>query len=126
MKFESSHKTIIAHQTIDQINDSVTILKHFIELNNKLLPALYDLKEIECPNEKECLKISKIQQVFNSYGFTPESSEILINSSILQMIYTAYLAISSPAKCYNSVETLLDFKQEYNRLKKEWKLIQLN
>ena len=126
MKFESSHKTIIAHQTIDQINDSVTILKHFIELNSKLLPALFDLKEIEYPNENDCLKISKIQKVFNSYGFTPESSEVLINSSILQMIYTAYLAISSPIKCHNTIESLLDFKQEYNRLKKEWKIIQQN
>ncbi len=126
MKFESSHKTIITYQTIDQINDSVTILKHFIELNNKLLPALFDLKAIKCPNECEILKISKIQHVFNSYGFKPESSEILINSPILEKIYTAYFAISKPTGNNHSIETLLDFKQEYNRLKKQWKLITQN
>jgi hypothetical protein len=123
MKFESSHKTIIAYQTIDQINDSVTVLKHFIELNSKLLPALFDLKSIESPNECELLKISKIQQVFNSYGFTPESSEVLINSPILKKIYAAYLAIGNPNPCSHAVDALLDFKQEYNRLKKQWKLV---
>jgi hypothetical protein len=126
MKFESSHKTIIAHQTIDQINDSVTVLKHFIELNSKLLPALFDLKEIPCPNEKECMKIKRIQHVFDSYGFTAESSEVLINSPILRLIYSAYQAIINPSICNSSLTALLDFKKEYNRLRSNWDLIQKN
>ena len=126
MKFESSHKTIIAHQTIDQINDSVTVLKHFIELNSKLLPALFDLKEIKNPDQTQSLKISRIQQVFDSYGFKPESSEILINSPILKLIYSAYMSMINPMKCNNSLEALLDFRKEYNRLRCEWKLVQQN
>ena len=126
MKFESSHKTIIAYQTIDQINDSVTVLKHFIELNSKLLPALFDLKEIYCPNQTQCLKIARIQDVFDSYSFTPESSVVLINSSILKLIYASYKAIVNPSHCSNSLEALLDFRTEYNRLKNEWSIIQQN
>lgn len=126
MKFESSHKTIIAFQSIDQINDSVTVLKHFIELNSKLLPTLFDLKQIEFPDAKESLKISKIKLVFDSYAFTSESSEILFNSPILKLIYNAFSAICKSSKSQNSLEALLDFKQEYNRLKREWILIQKN
>ncbi len=127
MKFEKSHKSIIAYQTIDQLNDSVTVLKHFIELNNKLLPALFDLKEIKIPCSKESLKISKIQKVFDSYGFTYESSVVLINSPILELIYLAYFTICHPSKSGNTaLEALLNFKEEYNRLKKEWDLIQKN
>lgn len=126
MKFESSHKTIIAFQTVDQINDSVTVLKHFIELNSKLLPALFDLKEIKCPNQTECLKISRIKQVFDSYGFTPESSQVLINSPILELINSAYQAIIKPSQFSSSLNALLDFKSEYNRLKTEWNLIKQN
>ncbi|MDD2982149.1 MAG: hypothetical protein PHQ74_02060 [Crocinitomicaceae bacterium] len=126
MKFESSHKTIIAYQAIDQINDSVTVLKHFIELNSKLLPALFDLKEKECPNQKECMKIKRIQLVFDSYCFTAESSVVLINSPILKLIYTTYQSIIHPSACNSSLNALLDFRKEYNRLKNDWNLIQKN
>ena len=126
MKFESSHKTIIVHQTVDQINDSVTVLKHFIELNSKLLPALFDLKNIEFPSELDNLKIKKIKNVFDSYCSSADYSLELINSPILELIYSAYLAITQTGLYCVSLEALLDFKKEYNRLKKDWDLAQLN
>lgn len=116
---------ILNSDKIREINDAVLIIKHFVELSSKLLPFLVELYEQEELSEKEEQNKQKILEVFNSYSFDTSSSDILIDSPILDLIKKTYELIQE--RDTNAVKLELEkMRIEYNRLKNNWKTAVLN
>lgn len=116
---------ILNSDKIREINDAVLIIKHFVELSSKLLPFLVELYDQDELNEKEEQNKQKILEVFNSYSFDTSSSDILLDSPILDLIQQTYELIKK--KDTNAVKLELEkMRIEYNRLKNNWKTAILN
>jgi hypothetical protein len=112
-------------EKIREINDAVLIIKHFVELSSKLLPFLVDLYEQEDLNDKEEQNKQRILDVFNSYNFDSSSSDILLDSPILDLIKRTSELIQER----DSHAVKLELERmliEYNRLKNNWKTAVLN
>jgi hypothetical protein len=116
---------IIKSNKIREINDAVIIVKHFIDVSSKLLPILAELQAKEELSAKEQGDKKKIIQVFNSFNFDTSSSEILLESSALELIKKTYLEIISDDK-REAKYNIIAFQNEYNRLKMNWQKATLN
>lgn len=116
---------IIKSNKIREINDAVIIVKHFIDVSSKLLPILAELQAKEELSAKEQGDKKKIIQVFNSFNFDTSSSEILLESSVLELIKKTYLEIISDDK-REAKYNIIAFQNEYNRLKMNWQKATLN
>lgn len=112
--------------SIQQVNDALIVLKHFVELNHRLLPLLYSLHEKTDPSEKDLSDIHKIKSVFDSYQFDVNASVILMNSPILEMIRKSYKSITLNSSHSEARSNLKHFEQEFSRLKTNWDLIHSN
>lgn len=118
-------RNILKSEKIREINDAVLIIKHFVELSSKLLPFLVELSEKSELNEHEELNKQKIIDVFNSYKFETSSSDILLDSPILDLIKNTYELIQNRET--NAVKLEMEkMRIEYNRLKNNWKKAILN
>ena len=118
-------RNILKSEKIREINDAVLIIKHFVELSSKLLPFLVELSEKSELNEHEELNKQKIIDVFNSYKFETSTSDILLDSPILDLIKNTYELIQNRET--NAVKLELEkMRIEYNRLKNNWKKAILN
>lgn len=116
---------IIKSNKIREINDAVIIVKHFIDVSSKLLPILAELQAKEELSAKEQGDKKKIIQVFNSFNFDTSSSEILLESSALELIKITYLEIISDEK-REAKYNIIAFQNEYTRLKMNWRKATLN
>lgn len=112
--------------SIQQVNDALIVLRHFIHLNSKILPLLHALSKRNNPKEKDHDHIFKIRNVFESYQFDQNASVILIDSPILEMISKAYNAIVKNPRDAKSEKRMQQFLLEYNRLKSKWDDINRN
>lgn len=114
--FMKSHK-------ITELNDAVFVIKHFVMLSAKLLPFLDELSQIKNPTFNEQLDKEKIINVYKSNKFDTMTSEVLLNSAILQKINQAFQAIMNNEPRENRLD---EFLNEYNKLKQNWKYIESN
>lgn len=114
---------------INNINTANFILRHFVDLSARLLPLLHELttKKHPTPNEKE--SIEKIVSVYQNYNFDTNTSVVLINSNVLELIQKTFERIINAKKTNKSIENalLLDhFLYERDRLLDVWMIAEAN
>lgn len=115
---------IMKSKKIEQVNEALFILRHFINLSARLLPFLDELSKKETPTEEEITDRNKIIGVYVNYTFETHTSEILMDSEILEKIRTSFRSIIQQTE--NSQENLKAFLKEHKRLRKKWKFIDAN
>jgi hypothetical protein len=114
--------------TIQRINEAVIVLRHFIELSATLLPFLEELQHKNKPSALDIQDKERIIEVYQSYSFDNITSKLLMNSDILDLInktFTQLLEDKGLGKD-DSKKLLDEFKDEHDRLKKNWDLIDSN
>lgn len=126
MNSDFLHATRLKTASIQQVNDALIVLRHFVELNNRLLPLLNSLYSKISPTEKDLSDINKIKSVFDSYHFDINASVVLMNSPILELISKSYRAITANDGLMNATKNLKDFEREFSRLKNNWNGIRNN
>ncbi len=126
MNSDFLHTSSLKTSSIEQVNDALIVLRHFIELNEKLLPILLNLSEKKVKSAKDFADIQKIRNVFESYHFDVKSSQILMNSSILSYIQGAYHSIIDNAESLQAQVKLMLFEKELIKLKKNWTAVVRN
>ncbi len=119
----------ISLQDINNVNEALLILKHFINLSSRLLPFLDELQRIDQPTDKEEYDKQRIIQVYESYHFDTQTSEILIGSNILELIRKSFCTISNSKSGSSDKKAqinLTSFILEHKRLSDKWKSIKAN
>lgn len=110
-------------KAIEEINTALIILRHFIELNAKLLPLLHSLHTLENPSKRDIEDKDKIKAVFSTYKFESNSSILLMNSPILEIIQMNYISIFQNAPEQETSYQLKRFQKEYAKLVENWNLV---
>lgn len=119
-----SEYEIMKVQNIEKVNEAIFTLRHFIELSSKLLPYLYELSILNNPTTEEEIHKSKIVDVYENYSFDTITSRVIMHSDILDAIQLTFRSI---IKKKDHSKTMLDeFLNEYQRLLKNWSLIDAN
>jgi hypothetical protein len=127
MRFDSFKNKMLKVESIQQINDGLVVMKHFFELNLKLLPIYFDLNMKGNKSVRDYLDIDKINTVYDSYNFDVKASKVLLNSDILDYIQHAYFVIQNTSTSLEEKQNALNlFLNEYKSLKKDWNLIEAN
>ncbi len=122
-----ANQELLTTLSIQRINDAVLVMKHFIELSNKLLPILNDLQQKPSRDKADLQKIDRIIEVYKNHSFDPATSDVLINSPILSMVRDSFNALSNPnftAEDRNN--KILSLQNEYKRLQDNWNYASLN
>ncbi|WP_430402647.1 hypothetical protein [Fluviicola sp.] len=118
----------IQTSAIQQINEATIVLRHFIELSAKLLPFFDELskKDILLPQEKN--DRDKIIEVYRNYGFDTSTSEILMESDILETIQQTFKSIEKRAygKESDSDKLMKIFQNKHRQLVLNWKQTDIN
>ena len=121
-------RRIMRSDSIAQVNDATVVLRHFIELSAKLLPFFNELskKDLLLPQEKE--NRAKIIEVFSSYKFDTTTSNILMDSTILETITELYKHIEKRVPGEESFADFLmeEFLNEHAVLVNNWVKTDLN
>ena len=110
-------------QQISHVNEALMVLRHFINLSAKLLPFLDELQRKKSPTASENTDRLKIIDVYRSYNFYTRTSEMLLNSNVLELIKHSFENITSDQvvrRRHKSNRTLTSFLLEYKRLKENW------
>lgn len=118
-------RNIITTDKIQEINEALFIIRHFVDVSSKLLPVLAELEMKDKLTPQEQIDKQKIKTVFDSYSFDSVSSEILMNSPILELIKDVYLELISKEKT-ELLTAFRSFRKEHARLKKMWAMATLN
>jgi vacuolar-type H+-ATPase subunit F/Vma7 len=114
---------IMNFKDIDNINTANFILRHFVDLSARLLPLLNELTQKKHPTESEKQNIEKIVSVYKNYNFDVNTSVVLINSNVLELIKETFDRIVNSSKRQKSIENglFLDhFLYERGRLQEVW------
>lgn len=114
---------------IRDVNEAILVLRHFIELSAKLLPFLEELEKKKDPTIHDLMSKQKIIEVYNSYDFDTDTSRMLMNSNVLDLIKNSFETISAKgAHCARrgKCTQLRLFLMEHRRLKENWGLIEAN
>ncbi len=113
-------------KNIQEVNEAVIILRHFIDLSARLLPILYKLDKIAEPTDADIRDKNRILEVFQSYNFETQTSNLLLESNVLELIKQCYLEIQNNELSLAKDDSFLAFLEEYNRLKNNWRIIENN
>lgn len=113
---------------IENINEALLVLRHFIDLSAELLPMLYVLRQKTNPSSEEIDNIRKIQDVYEQYAFDTDTSRLLIDSDVLDLIQSSFYKIRNKDTKHPRVarKNLYAFLNEYKRLKHNWELTVAN
>ncbi len=114
---------------IVNINTANFILRHFVDLSARLLPLLNELTQKKHPSEFEKKNIEKIVAVYQNYNFDANTSVVLINSNILELIQKTFERIVNSYNRTKTIENslLLDhFLYERARLLDVWSNAEAN
>jgi len=114
---------------INNINTANFILRHFVDLSARLLPLLYELKQKKNLTKNEEDSIQKIVSVYKNYNFNTDTSVILINSNVLELIQKTFDRIINCNKSNKSIENTLllnHFLYERDRLLDVWSTAEAN
>ncbi len=113
-------------KNIQEMNEAVFILRHFIDLSARLLPLLYKIDQKITPTIDDLRDKEKILTVFQNYNFETKTSKVLLESTILDLIRECYLNIIKEDILINKQVSLTQFLTEYNRLKNNWRIVENN
>lgn len=114
---------------IGQINEALLVLRHFIDLSSRLLPFLDELQRKTNPSPLEKINQLKIIDVYENYNFDTDTSRILLNSDILELIKDSFDAIQlekNQKRSNKSRRALRNFLREHKRLQDDWYQIDAN
>lgn len=113
---------------IQTINTAVIVMKHFVELSAKLLPYYEKITRNSSGNLKAQHDQEKIAAVYESYKINPQSSELLLDSNILEIILEGFKSIKRRKEVGEAkVKSLLtEFHEEYEKLQQRWNYALLN
>lgn len=119
----------IQTSAIQQINEATIVLRHFIELSAKLLPFFNELSKKSALLPQEESDRNKIMEVYRNYSFDTSTSEILMESDILEIIREAFKSIEKrkPGKDSADSDKLMNlFKMKHSQLVKNWQQTDMN
>jgi hypothetical protein len=114
---------------INNVNEALLILRHFIDLSAKLLPFLDELDRKRNPTYAELNSKNKIIDVYENYSFDTSTSKKLLDSDVLDLIKETFDSISE--KCIDSKKprrnsSLRLFLMEHRRLQENWFIVRSN
>ena len=123
MENKLTKKRFIQTSAIQQINEATIVLRHFIELSAKLLPFFNELSKKNTLLPQEQSDRNKIIEVYKSYSFDTNTSEILMESDILEIIQQTFRAIEKrgPGKESDSDKLMALFQNKHHQLLLNWK-----
>ncbi len=98
---------IMNSKDIVNINTANFILRHFVDLSARLLPLLNELTQKKHPSECEKQNIEKIVSVYENYNFDVNTSVVLINSNVLELIKETFDRIVNSSKRQKKVKNVL-------------------
>lgn len=104
---------------------AVFILQKFVRMSRFLLPSYLDLIDKKVLSRKEKVRRDKIKIVYDTFRASSETSVMLINSNILELIKGLY-ALTKVDCDIKSTEIYKDFITESDGLIKKWNKIILN
>ena len=119
----------ITLKDIHSVNEALLVLRHFIDLSARLLPFLDELQRKDAPTEQEQYDKQRIISVYENYHFDTKTSEVLINSNILELINDSFQTLASCRTCdeYDTAQRkLVAFILEHKRLKDKWSFVNAN
>ena|SRR6218665_3037791 len=121
-------RRIMKSDSIAQVNDATVVLRHFIELSAKLLPFFNELSKKDVLMPQEEMNRTKIIEVFSSYKFDTSTSNILMDSTILETITELYKYIEKRVPGEESFADFLmeEFLNEHSTLVSNWVRTDLN
>ena len=114
---------------INNINTANFILRHFVDLSARLLPLLHELKQKKHLTRSEKRSVDKIVSVYENYNFDTNTSVVLINSNVLELIQKTFERIANSKKTNKSIENVLlldHFLYERDRLLDVWTAVESN
>ena len=114
---------------INKLNEANLVLRHFVNLSAQLLPFLEQLERKKDLSIEEATHKIKIKTVFENYNFDTNTSELLINSNVLELIQNSFKKIvkfNSGDNSRSHKRTLRKFLFEHQRLIQSWNLIDSN
>lgn len=129
MEVEPYNSNSMKSKHIQNVNEAILVLRHFIELSAKLLPFLEELEKKKRPTADDLMSKQKIIEVYRSYDFDTSTSKILMNSDVLDLIKSSFETISScESRCSrrSRSNSLRQFLSEHRRLKQNWEVIMSN
>ena len=98
---------------------AVFILQKFVRMSRFLLPAYFDLIQKKGLSANERSKVIRIKSVYESFRASSETSLLLINSNILDLIKGIY-GLSRLDTDVRNTETYKEFIQESDVLINRW------
>lgn len=113
---------------IGTINEALLVLRHFIDLSARLLPFLEELQKKEKLDPLEVRDKERIIEVYSSYSFDVNTSKMLINSDVLELIRDSFVSLSQMRNRKNRRKNkeLERFLSEHHRLQQDWYLAEAN
>ncbi|MEY3199019.1 MAG: hypothetical protein RJA13_977 [Bacteroidota bacterium] len=122
----SLKKNKMTLENIQYRNEVDFILRYFIDRSAKLLPILYILDQKENPLKMEIAQKNKIMKIFRTIDFPAYKKNKIPESTILTRIRNCFDLITQDISKAEKQKGLIDFLQEYNRLKESWRKVELN
>lgn len=128
MENKLTKKRFIQTSAIQQINEATIVLRHFIELSAKLLPFFNELSKKSTLLPQEQSDRNKIIEVYRNYSFDTSTSEILMESDILEIIQKTFRSIEKrgPGKDSDSDKLMTIFQNKHHQLVLNWKQTDTN
>ncbi|GAB5418669.1 MAG: hypothetical protein Crog4KO_04260 [Crocinitomicaceae bacterium] len=123
---------IMRAKHISDVNEAILVLRHFVELSAKLLPFLDELERKKTPTSFDLRSRDKIIAVYENYEFDTNTSKVLMNSDVLDLIKKSFETISQRSHASRTKRAnrntcyLRRFLAEHDRLQQSWGLIQAN
>ena len=113
---------------ISDVNEAILVLRHFVELSAKLLPFLDELERKKAPTMHNLKSRDKIIAVYRNYEFDTQTSKVLMNSDVLELIKTSFENICNRKNRSrkNHSRPLIQFLREHDRLQRNWGIVQAN
>ncbi len=122
----SLKKNKMTLENIQYRNEVDFILRYFIDRSAKLLPILYILDQKENPLKMEIAQKNKIMKIFRTIDFPAYKKYKIPESTMLKRIRNCFELITQDISKAEKQKGLIDFLQEYNRLKESWRKVELN
>jgi hypothetical protein len=119
-------KKRITLENIQYRNEVDFILRYFIDRSAKLLPILYILDQKENPVKMEIAQKNKIVKIFRTIEFPAYRKNKIPEFTIMKLIRNCFELIIQDISKSEKQKGLIDFLQEYNRLKDAWREVELN
>ncbi len=110
---------------ISNANQCLIVLKHFVELSTRILPAFISLEFEERKTSHQNFQYHKIIDVYQENRFDLAISDVLMGSNILSLIQDTFQKTFQ----HQQHEAICSFEMmmaEYKRIKFYWEFAQNN